>query len=164
MKRAIFLLALVAGTAAAEPAPLVPAACGVRQTLWIEHYAAQLHVPAGKTAAALHDPQQPKMLRMRILNSMLMPSDIPRRWRDALQPVLDAETMRRLRAGYRTLQEGDTVVVTYEPQRGVKLRINERTVADAKGHGAIDALLAAWAHNTPVEQKLAGTVSRNPCA
>jgi hypothetical protein len=165
MKLAILALAAFAGAAAAAPsAPLAPAACGVRNTLWIEHYSAQLYVPAGKSAAAVGDPSQPKMLRMQIINPMLMPPDIPGKWRDALEPVLDGATMERLRATYRELQEGDTLEVDYEPQAGIALRVNDRTVAKVAGHAAIDALIAAWTSGVPFEKKIAGTVARNRCA
>ncbi len=163
MKLALFLAAAFAGSAAA--AELRPAACGVRHTLWIEHYSAQLLLPPGKSAlAAVGDPAQPKMLRMQILNPQLMPSDVPARWRKALASEIDAQTMTRLRQAYRALQGGDTIVVAYEPGSGVALRVNERTVASIAGHAAIDALLAEWAGGAPLEQKLAGAVSRNPCA
>jgi hypothetical protein len=141
-------LALLAAAGTVQAVPLTPAACGVRHTLWIEHYAAQLCVPAGASVMAVGDPAQPKMLRMRVLNTFLMPPDIPRKWRDGLEPVLD----------------GDTVVVTSQPQNGTALRINDRTVVSAEGHAAIDALLAAWADDAPVRKKLAGAASRNRCA
>lgn len=157
-------LALLAAAGTVQAVPLAPAACGVRHTLWIEHYAAQLYVPAGASVMAVGDPEQPKMLRMRVLNTFLMPTDIPRKWRDALEPVLDGEAMKRLQVGYGGLQAGDTVVVTYQPQNGIALRINDRTVVSAEGHAAIDALLAAWADDAPVRKKLAGTASRNRCA
>ncbi len=163
MKLALLLAAVFAGSAAAAE-PLAPAACGVRHTLWIEHYAAQLYLPAGASVMAVGDPAQPKMLRMHMLNTLLMPPAIPRKWRDALAPVLDGDAMKRLQDGYGSLQAGDTVVVTYQPQQGIAVRINEHTVATAQGHGAIDALLAAWADDAPVEKKLAGTASRNRCA
>jgi hypothetical protein len=163
MKLAAALLAVLAGTASAAP-PLAPAVCGVRQTLWIEHYSAQLYVPAGTSIAALGDPSQPKMLRLRMHNTLLMPPEIPRKWREALHPVLDPQAMKRLQAGYEELQNGDTVVVTYQPQKGIDLRINDRTIATARGHAAIDALLTAWAGDAPLERKLAGTASRNRCA
>jgi hypothetical protein len=166
MKRAILLLAaLAAGPAAAlEPSKLIPVACGVRHTLWLEHYSAQLYLPAGTAFEALSDPDKPKMLKMRVLNTFLMPPEIPRKWREALQPVLDAHAMKRLQDEYDGLQSGDTVVVTYQPQRGIALSINERAVASAGGHRAIDALLAAWADDAPLEKKLSATVSRNRCA
>ena len=166
MKRAILLMAaLTAGPAAAiEPSKLLPAACGVRNTLGLEHYSAQLYLPADTSIDAVGNPDKPKMLKMRMLNTFLMPPEIPRKWRVALQPVLDADAMKRLEDGYGSLQSGDTVVVIYQPQQGIALTINERTVATAGGHGAIDALLAAWAGDAPLEAKLAGTVSRNRCA
>ncbi|HEX6267250.1 MAG TPA: chalcone isomerase family protein [Burkholderiales bacterium] len=162
MRLALLLLAMFAATATTAPA-LQPAACGVRNTLWIEHYSAQLYVPAGASIKALGDPEQPKMLRMRMLNTFLMPPEIPRKWREALQPVLEDDDMKRLQAGYHGLQPGDTVVVSYQPQKGIALSINDRTVLAKGGHDAIDALLAAWADDAPLEKKLAGTASRNRC-
>jgi hypothetical protein len=165
MNRAFVLLVAVgAGAAvASEPPPLAPAACGVRNTLWVEHYAAQLYVPEGDIEA-LSDPAKPKMLTMRMLNTFLMPPEIPSKWREALQPVLDPGAMKRLQDGYDGLQSGDTVVVTYQPQKGIAVRINDRTVATARGHQAIDALLAAWADDAPLGKKLASTASKNRCA
>ena len=163
MKLVALLLAMFAGTTPAAPV-LQPAACGVRNTLWIEHYSAQLYLPKGTSIAAVSDPGMPKMLRMRMLNTFLMPPEIPRRWREALQPVLDGEALKRLQDGYDGLQTGDTVVVTYQPQKGIALSINERTLVTAEGHAAIDALLAAWSQDAPLEKKLAGTAARNRCA
>jgi hypothetical protein len=157
-------LAFLAAAEAVQAAPLAPAVCGVRHTLWIEHYAAQLYVPAGASVMAVGDPGQPKMLRMRVLNTFLMPPDIPRKWRDALEPVLEGDAMKRLQDGYGGLQAGDTVVVTYQPQNGIAVHINDRALVTAKGHAAIDALLAAWADDAPVTKKLAGTASKNRCA
>lgn len=171
MKLALLALAAALGGAAGAPAsgalpgqPLQPAACGVRNTLWIGHYAAQLYVPPGHSIEALSDPRKPKMLRMRMLNTFLMPPEIPHKWREALQSVLDPDAMKRLQEGYERLQSGDTVEVTYQPQKGIEVSINDRTVATARGHEAIDALLAAWADDAPLPKKLAGTASRNRCA
>lgn len=158
-------LLLASAAAAAEGQRMVPAACGVRATLWIEHYTAELFVPPGRPpAAALADPSQPKALRMQITNAKLMPRDVPRRWREALQPALGEETMKRLRDGYHRLESGDTVEVSYAPGRGVTLRLNEQQVLSAAGHAVIEAIIGAWANDAPFEKKLAGTLARNPCA
>jgi hypothetical protein len=162
--RKLLPLAALLPAAGASAVSLAPAACGVRNTLWIEHYTAQLFAPADASIAAVGDPRKPKMLSVRMLNTFLMPPEIPRKWRDALQPVLGGEAMKRLQDGYDGLREGDTVMVTYEPQHGVALRINDRTLVSANGHAAIDALLTAWADDAPVEKKLAGTAERNRCA
>jgi hypothetical protein len=171
MKLALLAFAAIAGGMASAHAngalpgqPLQPAACGVRNTLWIEHYAAQLYVPEGNSIDAVSDPAKPKTLTMRMLNTFLMPPEIPHKWREALEPVLDPDAMKRLREGYERLQSGDIVEVTYQPQNGIALSINDRTVATARGHEAIDALLAAWADDAPLRKKLAGTASRNRCA
>lgn len=163
------VLAFASCAAWAQPEPLVlgeqklvPASCGVRRTLWIEHYAAQLYVPAGNVDTIV-DPGQPKALRIRILNSVLMPGDIPGRWHDALEPVLGPGAMAALRATYEALGSGDVVVVMYEPGRGVTLQANGRVVAQHAGHRAIDALLGAWAAEMPPGEKLKRTAVNNPC-
>jgi hypothetical protein len=71
--------------------------------------------------------------------------------------------MQRLQQGYGGLQNGDSVVVSYQPHKGIALSINDRTVVTAEGHAAIDALLAAWAENAPLQQKLAATAARHRC-
>lgn len=170
MKRTTFLLSCLflllaapsAGAALADK--LVPAACGVRHTLWFEHYAAQLYVAPGDPAAVLADPARPKMVRMRILNAFFMPPDIPKKWRGALQGAVDAGTMARLAQSYDALQRGDTVVVSYVPREGLSVRINDHLVAKEPGHAAIDALLQAWADDAPLAKKVAGTLRRHRCA
>jgi hypothetical protein len=163
MKIAIGAAACLAAAAAAAQ-PLEPAMCGVRNTLWVEHYRARLYLPKGASLEAVGDPAKPKVLRMQMLSTFLMPPEIPSKWREALQPVLDGETMKRLQESYGRLREGDTVVVSYQPRWGLALQVNERTVATLEGHRAIDALLAAWADDGPLQKKLARTASRNRCA
>ncbi len=171
MRRAFAGLLLVGACAAwSQPAPLylgdlklIPASCGVRRTLWIEHYRAELFVPAGDTVAAVGDPGQPKALRLRILNALLMPRDIPGRWRAALVPVIAAEAMARLRAAYGGLRTDDLVEVTYLPRDGLTLSVNGRPVVQVPGHRAIDALLQAWAVETPAREKLQRAAMNNPC-
>lgn len=171
MRRA-FAGLLLAGACSAwgQPAPLylgdlklIPASCGVRRTLWIEHYRAELFVPAGDTVAAVGDPGRPKALRLRILNALLMPPEIPGRWREALEPVIAADAMARLRAAYDGLRTDDVVEVTYLPRHGLTLYVNGRPAVQVPGHRAIDALLQAWALETPAREKLKHTAFNNPC-
>jgi hypothetical protein len=156
--------------ASANPQPLqlgglklVPASCAVRQTLWIEHYEAHLLLPPGTNVAAVGDPTKPKALRMQVMNPKFMPAEIPSRWRDALDGVVDAQTMARLRTAYRNLGRGDTVLVAYAPGRGVQLQVNDKPIGQVQGHAAVDALLKTWAEDQPPAKKLHDTAARNPC-
>jgi hypothetical protein len=171
MRRAFAGLLLVGACSAwSQPAPLylgdlklIPASCGVRRTLWIEHYRAELFVPAGDTVAAVGDPGQPKALRLRILNALLMPRDIPGRWRKALEPVIAAGAMAQLRAAYDGLRTDDLVEVTYLPRHGLTLSVNGRPAVQVPGHRAIDALLHAWALEMPAREKLQQAAMNHPC-
>ncbi len=143
---------------------LAAAICGVRDTLWIEHYAAVLYLP-GKASAAIElaDPQRPKALRMRIMDPRLMPREIPSKWHDPLARHLDAGTLSRAQRAYRTLRRGDRLTLAYRPDAGVTLRVNRRLVATAPGHELIDAILETWADGEPLPTKLRQVLARNPC-
>ena len=173
MRAALFAAALAAAlsSASAVEVPrlagklLEPASCGVRQTLWIRHYAAELFLPPEASPTAVADPAEPKLLRVRILNPTLMPPNIPARWREALAPVVSRDTLARLEAAYNGLRRNDSIVVAYRPGHGVTLQVNERQLAHVPGHAAIDALLRAWAEEgVPLEEQLVRTTARNPCA
>jgi len=142
---------------------LVPASCAVRQTLWIEHYEAQLLLPPGTGVAAVGDPSKAKALRMQVMNPRFMPADIPSRWREALDGVVEPRTMARLRDAYRNLGRGDTVLVAYAPGQGVQLHVNDKSIGQVQGHAAVDALLKTWAEDEPPVKKLHDTAARNPC-
>jgi hypothetical protein len=149
---------------AGEPL-LEPASCAVHQTLWVQHYAAQLFLAPGEPPTALADPRQPKLLRISIINPAFLPPQIPAQWRHALAPVLGVEIMARLQAAYEGLRPGDVVVVAYEPTSGVSLHANDRLLAHAPGHSAIESLLAAWAQEgLPLTEQLKTATARNPCA
>jgi hypothetical protein len=170
--RLLLVLALWAAAmpAKALPAPLAlagnrleAASCGVRSTLWIEHYAARLYLRDGAGPDAVSDPAEPKALRLRIINSFLLPPQIPSRWRNALGSVLDAAAMASLGAAYRDLESGDIVLITYVPRHGLTLRVNGAPVLGSDGQDAIDALLATWADEMPAEAQLRRTVADKTC-
>lgn len=142
---------------------LAAASCGVRGTLWIEHYAAALYLPRRANAAPqLADANVTKAVRVQILSKRLMPKDIPRKWR---QPMAthDPGLLERVRDVYRQLKVGDEVLIAYTPNHGVELALNGTAVATAQGHGLIDALLRAWAEDEPLPKKLEDVMARNRC-
>ena len=143
---------------------LAPASCGVRHTLWIEHYAVVLYLPGRASAAdELIDPANSKALRMQIIDKRLMPSEIPPKWREPMERHLDGGMMARARSAYRTLRPGDSLTLGYVPGLGVLLQVNGRLMAKAPGHGLIDAILDTWADGEPLREKLRGAIARNPC-
>lgn len=144
---------------------LSAAGCMVRETLWIDHYAAALYVPPRMpAAAAVQDPTRPKALRIQILNKTFMPAEVPRKWRHTLEKQLDGETYGRVRSAYKALEAGDVITFAYVPGPGVMLHVNGDVIATTPNHGVIDALLDAWADGEPVAERIGRAVKRNPCA
>jgi hypothetical protein len=142
---------------------LAAASCGIRETLWIEHYAAGLYLPRrADPAAQLSDPSVPKALRVEIINSRLMPPDIPKKWRKPIEQQ-DARALEALRSAYRQLQPGDEVLISYTPRAGVRVGVNGQPVAHSGGHAVIEALLKTWADDEPLPKKLGAVMARNRC-
>jgi hypothetical protein len=143
---------------------LAAASCGLRETLWIDHYAAKLYVhPGDRAEAALPDSRLAKALEIQILNKSFMPAEIPRKYRRALETDLDEATMSRLGAAYRTLRSGDVVTISYLPNRGVSLSVNRELVAVTPAHRVVESILATWADGKPVDQHLRAMLVKHPC-
>ncbi|MBI2206511.1 MAG: chalcone isomerase family protein [Candidatus Rokubacteria bacterium] len=138
--------------------------CGVRDTLWIDHYVAALYLPRGAPPAAVMDATVPKAVRLYIVNAAFLPDDIPEKWRPALERHLDADALARVRAAYRTLVDGDHVMIAYERDRGLSMLVNGAVVATASGHALVDALLEVWAEREPARPKLDRLIRTHPCS
>jgi hypothetical protein len=143
--------------------PVALRTCGIRDTLWIDHYVAALYVPPRTSVQAVEDPGQAKAVRIRILDRRWLPRELPRKWSAALQAGLPEEPLQRVRAAYAALALGDDVEITYAPHRGTEMRVNGSLITRASGHGVIDALLATWAGREAVAAKLARVAARHPC-
>lgn len=144
---------------------LAATSCGTRETLWIDHYAATLYVrPGDAPDHALLDPRRAKALEIVLLNKSFMPAEIPRKYRRALDVELGDEAMEHVREAYRSLRSGDVVRIAYLPGTGVSMSVNGQRVATARSHGAIEAILVAWAGDKPVEQHLRAMLAKHPCS
>ena len=137
--------------------------CGVRDTLWIDHYAAGLYVPTGQSATAAKDGRQTTAVLMKIIQARYLPEDIPSKWRHALAAELQREPMMRVRRAYDGLSNGDVVTFAYVPRQGTTMRVNGRLVLDVEGHLVIDAILDAWAEQDRVDDKLHRLALEHPC-
>jgi hypothetical protein len=123
---------------------LALASCGVRDTLWIEHYIAALYVPReARAEPAIKDPNTSKILLVRIISAEQFPEQLPEKWREPLKSSLPADKFSQISAAYKKLQAGDVMLYSYSPQTGLTMKVNGETVITA-GHGLIDSLLQAW--------------------
>lgn len=172
--RALAAAALVAaGAADATSVPgalrlrdtrLEAASCGVRSTLWIEHYVAALYLPGRRSAIEeLVDPASAKALYVRILNDDHLPARIPREWREPIVRHLSPGDLSRAREAYRGLKPGDELFITYLPGAGVSLLVNDRVMASSSGHALVEAVLNTWTEDEPLAEKLRAVMADNPC-
>lgn len=143
--------------------PLALASCGVRETLWIDHYVAALYLAPGSPPTAAQDERESKVVRLHIVDSLFLPARIPGKWRRALEREVPPEPMQRLQQAYRRLLDGDALTISYAPRTGLAMRLNGEEVLRLGGHDAIDSILEAWAEDLPVEEKLRRLASEHPC-
>jgi hypothetical protein len=143
---------------------LAAASCGLRETLWIDHYAATLYVRPGEAAdAALRDPRRAKALEIVVLNKTFMPAEMPKKYRRALEAELSDEAMDRVRTAYRLVRSGDTIRIAYLPGPGMSLSVNGQLIAATPTHGVIDSILVTWAGDKPIDQHLRAMLRKHPC-
>jgi len=143
---------------------LAAASCATRETLGFSHYTATLYVRAGESAPiALLDPNRAKALEIGLLSRAFMPPEIPRKYRHALDGLLDDAAMTQVRAAYRELRPGDAVTIAYLPRRGVSVRVNGAVIATSPDHRVVESVLATWANGKPIDQRLRATLAKHPC-
>jgi hypothetical protein len=143
--------------------PLALVSCGVRQVLWMEFYSVGLYLEAGAPLAAALDAGAPSALRLRVIDKSNFPSHIPGKWRRPLERGLSLREMMALRGAYAELRDGDAITLAYLPGSGVRLRINGKVIAKAKGHALIERMLRVWAGEDPVTGKLREIALEHPC-
>lgn len=92
-----------------------------------------------------------------------MPPEMPRKYRRALDGVLDDAALIQVRAAYRDLRAGDAVTIVYLPRRGVSVRVNGAVIATSPDHRVVESVLATWANGKPVGQHLRTVLAKHPC-
>jgi hypothetical protein len=142
---------------------LEPASCGVRRTLWIEHYAAALYLPRGVSVRSVADPHTPKAVLLQIIDARYLPGEIPGKWAHVLEREMRPRAFTRVRRAYRDLTSGDVVSLIYEPGHGTAMRLNGTLIALVRGHALVRAILATWAGEEPVFSKLDQLADEHRC-
>lgn len=137
--------------------------CGVRDTLWVDHYVAGLYVPPGSGTQAASDEGKPKAVRMKVVDARWMPDNVPEKWRDALRQEIKREPMAQVRAAYDGLSDGDVVTFVYLPGEGVTMQVNGDEVMQTPGHEVIQTILQAWAEPDSVSGELQRLKLDFPC-
>lgn len=138
--------------------------CGVRDTLWVEHYVAAVYLPPDAAAAsAMLDPGQPMAILLHITSTSMLPERVPEQWREPLRKELDDEPLSEVRKAYRGLTAGDRVRLDYSPKDGVEISVNGTVVIQTASRSLIDSMLRTWAGKDPLAGKLQRLLLRNPC-
>jgi hypothetical protein len=140
------------------------ASCGVRDTLWVTHYVAALYVADPDAAAQIAvNPDEPKLIRLDIIDTDWLPEGIPEKWREPLREELARDPYSRVKQHYQALSAGDVVYVYYLPGQGIRMSVNGRLVMEQPGHELIDAMLEAWAEPDPISEQARRLLFEHPC-
>jgi Chalcone isomerase-like len=138
--------------------------CGVRDTLWVEHYVAAMYLPADAPAApAMLDPDSPMAILLHITSTAMLPEDVPEQWREPLRKELSSEPLSKVREAYSRLSVGDRVQLNYSPKAGVIISVNGTVVSETASRSLIDSMLRTWAGKDPIAGKLRRLLLKYPC-
>ena len=137
--------------------------CGVRDSLWIDHYVTALYVAPGAPLHVLNDPNQPKAVLLHIVESRYLPPRLPKKWARALARELEPRAMSKVTRAYRQLADGDVVSITYSPAAGVVMSVNASTVVRAPRHRVIGSILREWAGKESLKKKLVRVEREHSC-
>ena len=125
-----------------------------RSMLLFDLYELTVLDPDGRLSASdLEDETVPKRIEIKVLYDGDVP-EIPEGWSEELTPVLPGEEWNDLREAYRSLGEGDEIVLDYRPGEGTRIEKNGRQVVKEPGHEATAAALDVWFGDTPVSEDI----------
>lgn len=137
--------------------------CGVRDTLWVEHYVAAVYLPPDIPAAsAMVDSNQPMVILLHITSTSMLPEQVPEQWREPLRKELSDEPLSKVREAYSSLTVGDRVRLDYSPKAGVGMSVNG-TMVTTMSRGLIDSMLRTWAGEDQLTGKLQRLLLKHPC-
>lgn len=127
----------------------------------IELYRIGLYLPSQTSSSSDLRADVPKALRLDALHDTR--SDrLPESWRDELTPVLLPAEMQVLRAAYAGLRKGDIVTISYVPNRGSRITIDDVVLLQADGRELMHAFLDQWLGQDPVSDEIKDALLNRP--
>ena len=143
---------------------LALASCGVRDTLWVEHYVAAVYLPPhAPRVSTMLDPEQPMAILLHVTSTSMLPEQVPEQWREPLRKELRDEPLSKVREAYSGLSAGDRVRLDYSPKDRVVLSVNDTVITRDASRSLIDSLLRNWAGEDPLSGKLQRLLQKHPC-
>lgn len=145
---------LLTAQASSQPSvDLRDAGTATRSMFFTDIYEVTVSDPDGRlTEADLNDESVPRKVTLNVLYDGSVP-DIPEGWSEELEPALSEQRMSTVRSAYKDLEQGDTVVLAYEPGYGSVLRVNGDPVASG-GYELTAAFMDIWFGDTPVSEDI----------
>lgn len=150
-----------------EGHPLQLLGMGLRKKLWIKVYLASLYVERpSEDAAEVISSEQIKRVQMNMLRDLERGKIVEavqqgfERNAAAQMPRLQARLDRFL-AAIPDLRGGETIVITYLPGRGTRVKAGSGEQIVVQGKDFADALFSVWLGPSPVDGDLKGEMLRN---
>lgn len=140
--------------------PLV--SCGMREFVFANLYAAALYAPtAPKSRSELAGAATPKAVLIKVTYDGNVPNKVPDAWRTQFNEQAKQETVRALAGLYEDLKAGDTVTITFVPDKGTTITHNGRAVvaqsSDRPMTAILDVLMGADAPSQVRRDLLSGS-------
>lgn len=126
-----------------------------KKLLFVDLYSLALYLPQRMSdVQEIRHESTPKAFRLKIVYGGDKPDQIPESWREELIPALSETQTQQLKQAYANLRQGDIVWITYTPQSGTQLMINNQTVLSDSGQRLISGFIDLWLGQNPVSEAL----------
>ncbi|MDV6315623.1 chalcone isomerase family protein [Idiomarina sp. HP20-50] len=125
------------------------AACGVRESLWMNIYAVALYLPdSSMTQPSILSPNTAKAVVLYPVYDGELPKNIPQSWYKRLQKHLTQTQINEMQQVYKTMSTDDIITIAYDPDSGTVFKINDKTLESISGSSLITGVIQTWLDKT----------------
>ena len=145
----IILLLLANTTFAANQLTL--AGSGTRKAFFISLYTCEIYAEQSGTKASelLNDDLE---VRVKLIVHGNPPGSPPEHWASVLKDELSDKMFRITKRTYRNLEEGDRIILHYQPGKGTSVDINSQDLFTDPGRALMVSILDQWLGEEPVSE------------
>lgn len=135
---------------------------GIRSKFFIKVYVGALYLPTPtRQAESILQQNAPVAMHLHIVHSEISKEKMVSAWTEGFEDNLSeseraslAPRINRFNGLFRTVREGDTVALSYQPGHGTTVRINDDVRGVIEGRDFRDAWLRIWLGDRPADKSL----------
>lgn len=135
---------------------------GIRSKFFVKVYVGALYLPTpARDADSILQHDRPVDVHLHIVHSEISEEKMVNAWTEGFEDNLSQSERASLRPRidrfnglFRTVREGDNIALSYQPDNGTTVRINDEVRGVIEGKDFRDAWLRIWLGDRPADKSL----------